>query len=273
MKDVFFYFLIYDANGFKRIQTDERKKNKMRNFLVLVLSFEFSVFSFKFSYATPSTHIWAPATDIQPYKKFNLTADFYVPMKKNDNGTRAAPVTNFGLTFGVLPSEKIQAEVGFDHIAGFGVADSYPFYFNGKVGTPEGSLKKGLPAFVLGAYALGTEKDLTDYNILYFKFAKSVPKIGKFSLGYYSGNEKLLLDAEGKTDNQGILAAWEKVVSEISDKLWVCVDYQEGMNSFGALNLGFSWVFSENTSMIFGYDIYNNSAIKPTYTTQVDINF
>lgn len=224
-------------------------------------------------YATPSTHIWAPATDIQAYKKFHLTADFYVPVKANDNGNWAVPVTNFGLTVGVLPYEKIQSEVGFDHIAGFGQADKYPFYFNAKVGTPEDSLRKGLPAFALGAYALGTKKDLTDYNILYFKFAKSAPKIGKFSLGYYSGNKKLLLDANGKVDNQGLLVAWEKVVSEISDKLWLCVDYQGGKNSFGALNLGFSWTFSENTSVIFAYDIYNNSAIKPTYTTQVDINF
>lgn len=249
--------------------------SKFRIFLFCfwALTINCGLSAINFLYGTPSTHIWAPATDIQPYKKFHLTADFYVPVKENDTGTWVAPVTNFGLTLGALPYEKIQAEVGFDHIAGFGVADGYPFYFNAKIGTPEDSLKKGLPAFVLGAYALGTKKDLTDYNVFYYKFAETLPKIGKFSVGYYSGNKKLLLDAQGNADNKGILAAWEKVVSEISDKLWVCLDYQGGKNSFGALNLGFSWAFSSSTSMIFAYDIYNNSSIKPTFTTQVDINF
>ncbi|HCJ67499.1 MAG TPA: hypothetical protein DHV62_09345 [Elusimicrobia bacterium] len=251
------------------------RNSRFRNFLFwfLIFTINCGLSTINCLYATPSTHIWAPATDIQPYKKFHLTADFYVPVKENDNGSWAAPVTNFGFTLGVLPYEKIQAEVGFDHIAGYGSADSYPFYFNAKIGTPEDSLKKGVPAFVFGTYALGTKKDITDYNIFYYKFAKTLPKIGKFSAGYYSGNEKLLLDTDGKADNGGILIAWEKVVSEISDKLWVCVDYQGGKNSFGALNLGFSWAFSSNTSVIFAYDIYNNSSIKPTYTTQVDINF
>lgn len=122
-------------------------------------------------------------------------------------------------------------------------------------------------------YAIGTKANLTNYNIFYFKFAKTLSKIGKFSVGYYSENEKLLLNPEGNSDNKGILLAWEKVVSEISDKLWFCIDYQAGKNSFGTVNLGFSWAFSENTSVIFGYNIYNNSSIKPTYTVQTDINF
>ncbi|MFN3966561.1 MAG: hypothetical protein ACK4JE_02550 [Endomicrobiia bacterium] len=247
---------------------------KKKCVFISVLIFDFVLLVFNCPlWSTPSTHIWSPSTDIQPYKKFHLTSDFYVPVKENDSGSWSAPVTNLGLTLGILPYKKIQAEIGFDHIAGYGPADSYPFYFNIKFGTPEGGFWKWQPAFVLGGYALGTKTDLTNYNILYLKFAKTLSKIGKFSFGYYWGNEKLLLGPDNKPDNKGILAAWEKVVSEISDRLWVCIDYQAGKNSFGALNFGFSWAFSENTSIIFGYDIYNNSSIKPTYTVQTDINF
>ena len=64
-------------------------------------------------------------------------------------------------------------------------------------------------------------------------------------------------------------------MSEISDKLWMAVDYQSGESYMGALNFGVSWAFSKNVSVIFGYDIYNNAYAggKNTFTTQLDINF
>jgi hypothetical protein len=34
-----------------------------------------------------------------------------------------------------------------------------------------------------------------------------------------------------------------------------------------------AYTFAPNTSIIFGYDYYNNSALKDTITVQVDINF
>lgn len=224
-------------------------------------------------FPTPSTHIWAPSCDIQPFKVVHLTADFYVPTVKNDNGDFASPVTNFGFTVGVLPFEKFQAEVGFDHIAGLGGLDEYPFYFNFKFGLPENSLLNISPQVAFGMYSIGTKEDLTNFNIAYLKFAKTFGSLGKLSFGWYIGNEKLLLDENGKVDNHGILVAYEKVVSEITDKLWICLDYQGGKNSYGSFNLGFSYKFADNVSVIFGYNIYNNSLIKPTYTIQTDIDF
>ncbi len=224
-------------------------------------------------FSTPSTHIWSPSCDIQAFKVFHLTADFYVPTAKDNFGNFASPVTNFGLTVGILPFEKFQAEVGFDHIAGFGLLDEYPFYFNFKFGLSENSLMDIFPQVAFGMYSIGTKKDLTDYNIFYVKVAKTFGSLGKISVGAYVGNDKLLLDENGNVDNQGILFAYEKVVSELTDKLWVCVDYQSGKNSYGSFNIGFSYKFSDNTSVIFGYNIYNNSLIKPTYTIQTDIDF
>jgi hypothetical protein len=64
-------------------------------------------------------------------------------------------------------------------------------------------------------------------------------------------------------------------MTEISDKLWMAVDYQGGNNALGAINFGVSWNFAKNVSVIFGYDIFKEKAVagQNTFTTQLDINF
>lgn len=215
--------------------------------------------------ATPSTHIWAPSTDVQAYGVFHLTHDVYIPVE----GAKAAPVTNEGLTVGVIPSDKVNMEIGFDLINGYGAADATPLYFNLKVGVPENALGDQIPAIAVGAYALGTKEDVTDYNIYYAKVGKTVGPAGRFSIGYFQGNEDLL----GKDENSGILLCWERTMAEISDNLWVAIDYQGSESAVGALSYGFSWKFAPNTSVIFGYDDYNDANLADTYTVQLDIDF
>src|SRR5512143_530064 len=101
--------------------------------------------------ATPSTQIWIPSTDIQAFKTFHLGFDDYVRVQKNPDGNFGPVIYDAGLTAGVLPFEKIQMEVGIDYIR-YGVTpfDDSPVYFNAKLGTPEGSLFKGSPAFAAG---------------------------------------------------------------------------------------------------------------------------
>lgn len=232
------------------------------------------------AFATPSTQIWIPSTDVQPYMKWHLGFDQYIKMEKSD-GTREANVINNGLTVGVLPFEKVQLEVGIDQRS-YGVepsTDSTPFYFNAKLGTPEGSLFGGSPALAVGGYDFGTnDYDSltmvgTDYNIVYALAAKTFGALGRVSLGYYQGSDKLLLDKNGVKDETGMLASWDKTVSEISDKLWVAVDYMSGDNGYGALSYGVAWKFAPNVGVILGMDKYNNENYKSTYTVQVDIDF
>ena len=65
-------------------------------------------FSAQSAMATPSTLFWTPATNyIQPFLLPHITFDTYF----ND---KAAYPINLGLTVGVLPFEKVQAEVGID---------------------------------------------------------------------------------------------------------------------------------------------------------------
>lgn len=225
--------------------------------------------------ATPSTQVWIPSTDVQPFKTLHFGFDTYVRGSSDDDGSRTAPLVVLGLTGGVLPFEKLQAEVGIDVMSGGGDADRYPLFFNAKFGTPEDSLFRYSPAIAVGGYNFGTKSDVTDQNVVYGLVARTFPVLGRLSAGYFVGNDKVLLDADGRKDEKGVLLSWDRTLSEISDKLWAAVDYQGSDSALGAFNFGISWAFAENVSVIFGYDIYNEKRTggENTFTVQLDINF
>lgn len=225
--------------------------------------------------ATPSTQIWSPSTDIQPYSVWHLTSDTYVRTSKA--GAITNNVYDAGLTVGVLPFEKIQLEAGFDYMetGTNSPADRNPMYLNAKLGTPENSLAAGSPALAIGGFNFGTRAGLTTQNIAYALAAKTLLALGRFSAGYYRGSRRVLVDESGRPANDGVILTWDRTMSEISDKLWFAVDYASGKSANGALNIGFAWSFAKNVSVIFAYDIYNNKKTggKDTFTTQVDINY
>lgn len=244
---------------------------KMMIFLVLcLLSLAPDIF------ATATTHIWAPSTDVQGYKKWHLTSDFYVPTESNSSGVRPNTITNFGLTVGALPFEKLNAEAGFDHKSGYGDMDDYPWYFNTKIGIPENAYGNFFPALAAGIYDVGTKENKTASNIVYAKAAKTFSSgdfsLGRISLGAFKGDGDLLVHGS-KKDNKGLLFAWERPVPELFDKLWVCVEYQGTRSSYGCWNTGFSWKFADNVSGLFGYNFYNDRDLADTYTVQMDIDF
>ena len=160
--------------------------------------------------ATPSTQIWIPSTDVQAYKTVHLGIDNYVRAERKDDGSRDPTVYDFGLTAGVLPIEKVQLEVGVDYLLNATPYDSYPLFFNAKLGTPEGSLFTNSPALAIGGFNFGTNSSSgsalrTDQNIVYALAAKTLPVVGRLSAGYFTGNDKVLLDENGKKENDGIL--------------------------------------------------------------------
>jgi hypothetical protein len=249
---------------------------KSLKFLLIALGLAVAFISSDAS-ATASTHIWGPSTDIQAFKLWHVTSDFYLPVKLDDNGNRVSTVTNLGLTVGILPFKKVNAEIGFDHKSGLGVLDNYPYYGNLKIGVPEGAFGKCCPGLALGILDFGFKEDYTDFNIAYAKIAKTVSlgktQFGRLSIGYFTGNENLLLDGEGEKDNSGVMFAWERTINEISDKFWLCAEYMGSKSAYGTLNFGAAWKFAPNVSMIAGYDIYNDDAFLNTATIQVDIDF
>lgn len=248
---------------------------------VIVIAIVLCFLGSEVSFSTPSTQIWIPSTDFQKWKTMHLGIDNYVRTAKI-NGIRGAGMIDFGLTTGLLPFEKFQGEIGMDYLyMGDNNYDDHPIYFNAKTGLPEDALFKNSPAVALGAFNLGLKKNLTNYNIIYGVIAKTIPILGRLTAGYYTGNDKILVDENLKEANSGLLFSWDRTMTEISDKLWLAVDYQGGKSYLGALNLGASWAFSKNVSVIFGYDIYinknayynTNNQNANSFTMQVDINF
>ena len=224
--------------------------------------------------ATPSTQIWIPSTDIQPFGTVHLGIDDYIRTQKNPDGTYSPIAYDLGPEVGVLPFDKVQMEVGIDYIRGLSsAADDRPIFFNAKLGTPEDSMFKWSPALAVGSYDLGYSSK-TNYALTYALAARTFPIIGRISAGWYIGNAALLTDQNGNHDNNGVLLSWDRTMTEISDKLWLGVDYQGGNNLFGAYSFGGSWAFSKNVSVLVGYDVYARKATggQPTFTTQLDIN-
>jgi hypothetical protein len=220
-------------------------------------------------YATPSTIIWIPSVDFQGYKSFHLGIDNYAyDFNGVKPGSGTAFPTDLGLTVGVLPDTIVLAEIGFDYMT----PQWSPFLLNAKVGVPEGAFTDWSPALAVGGFGFGFAKNVTDFNILYGMVGKTFPVLGRIEVGYFTGNKNLLIDpSTGKTDNSGVLVSWDRMIPEISENLWLAVDYQGTKSSFGAFSYGLAWTFSKNVSVIFARDVFN-ADIPSAFTMQLDIN-
>jgi hypothetical protein len=226
--------------------------------------------------ATYSGQIWIPSTDAKGFGEVNISIDNYLRFSSADNA--GATTYDAGLTVGVLPFEKLRLEVGVDYLTdGLQGQDStmsdHPAYFNVKAAVPEDTAFKGMPALAVGMFGMNTADTALSANILYGLVAKTLPVVGRISAGGYHGAEQSL-----GSNNNGLLLSWDRSIPEISDKLWVAVDYMSGNNAFGALSAGAAWAFTPNVSLLVGVNVYNpfqdeKPGGKPTVTTQLDINF
>ena len=231
------------------------------------------------AYATPSTTYWTPmAMDIQGYGVWHLGIDnYFTTTKKAASGEQGDFPTDIGLTVGVLPGEKIQMELGIDAL----YPSDNPYYFNAKIGAPEGALFKGAPALQVGLFNVGTKKDVTNQNIFYGVIGKTIPVLGRLSAGPYSGNSKLLVDKNGEKENTGFMVAFDRGFMPAKDQAgeynkWViAADYASGDNAFGGGGVGVYYYVTKNISLLTGPVWFNERAINGAmkWTTQLDINF
>ncbi|MEW6751223.1 MAG: hypothetical protein AB1505_09630 [Candidatus Latescibacterota bacterium] len=241
----------------------------------LLLSVGICLAAAELSLATPSTQIWVPSTDVQPYGTLHLGIDNYTTVLREARHGGHDFATDYGLTLGALRLGPVQGEVGVDL---FEPTDD-PLSFHAKLALPQGALGRHAPAMAVGGFGFGTqtkdEAPRTDYNILYALAAESLHPVGRLSAGYYWGNGEVLVDARGREGSRGLLLSWDRTVPEISDKLWLAVDYQSGPNAFGATSLGGAWSFAPNVSLIVGYVLLGEEALsgKDLWTTQLDVNF
>lgn len=223
-------------------------------------------------HATPSTTYWTPGTtDVQPYGVWHIGIDNYYTISSKIGNVKAPNdlATDLGLTVGVLPYEKINLEVGIDYLEG----QDYPLFFNAKFGTPEGSIFPGAPALNLGIFNVGTKNDVTNYNIVHAMVGKSIPMVGRLHVGYYSGNEDLMVDKKGEKENDGFMIGYDRWI--VKDKFMFAADYASGENALGGGGFGVYWFFAPNASLLTGPVWFENDAVNGDWkwTTQLDINF
>lgn len=250
----------------------------MKTKLAAVMIFLTLVFMAGIAHATPSTTYWTPMTvDIQPYGVLHLGVDnYFTVFRKAANGGGSFPA-DFGLTLGVLPSEKIQMEIGVDLLE----SSDYPLYFNGKIGTPEDALFKGSPTFQIGIFNVGTKNNVTNQNIVFGVIGKTIPGVGRISAGPYAGNKKVLVDKDGNKENTGFMAAFDRGFIPVKDKegneyskIVFAADYASGKNAIGGGGFGLYYYFTKDISLLTGPVWFNEEAIngKWKWTIQLDIN-
>jgi len=236
--------------------------------------------------AAPSTQIWIPSTDVQPFMLGHIGVDNYFRNQHDDAREREPNLLQLGLTLGVLPFEKLQLEIGIDYLTAAGNPnDRYPWSGNAKLGIPEKALFGFSPSIAVGVYNAGRAREFrsdslsftrSGQNIAYALAGETLPlprtasSLGRFSGGYYHGSRKALLP-----DNTGLLLSWDRSMTEISEKLWLAVDYLGGNNANAALSYGVAWRFYRKASLLFGYNDFRRSSLAgdDTFTVQLDLDF
>ncbi len=245
------------------------------------------------AFSAPSAQINIPSTDAKGLGEVAIAVTNYAKFSsKPDTGTN---LFSAGVETGVLPFEKVKLEIGADYNTSgtSSVADDHPIYFNAKLATAEDLFFSGMPAIAVGAYNLGSydkperQPDglSTRQNVSYALLAKTLPVIGRLSVGSYYGSARALAVGSNQShNNSGVMASWDRIISEVSDKLWLGMDYMSGNNANGEISFGGSWSFTKQVTLLVGVVVYNpfytvsqadNGLLpggKPALTTQLTIN-
>jgi hypothetical protein len=198
--------------------------------------------------ATPSTLVWIPSTDMQGSETSHLGVDNYFPPVEGDS----LPV-DIGLTLG-----SGRLEYGVDWFGG----EDDPLQFNAKallLDQPESGVRA-----VVGAYAVGTDRRTTGYDIIYALASKEF-EFGRLTAGYAVGDRDLLAP-----DHQMVLLGWDRT---LNDRWWAAVDYQSGESSFGALSAGTAYAFAPDASLLIGFVDMKAPGSDDLVTVQLDLNF
>jgi hypothetical protein len=225
--------------------------------------------------ATPSTTYWSPATTyVQPFLVPHLTYDTYF------GETGAYPIDT-GITIGILPFEKVQAEIGFDLF--------YPgktkngFLLNAKLVLPEGAFGDYVPGFSVGVQNVGFATDINNLSLIHATVAKTFPVVGNIAVGgFYGVNDKLMLDAAGNKAQAGAMVAWTSPDINVKvtglDKIVVLADVMTGKSAFGAAGAGLAFYFTPAIDVITGPVFFFEKGVQPgaskmLWTVQLDVDF
>jgi hypothetical protein len=215
--------------------------------------------------------------DIQPYGVGHWGVDnYFTVFRRAEDGGGSFP-TDANFTLGVLPGDKLKLEIGVDLVE----ASDYPVYFNAKLGYTEGGLFAGAPALQLGIANVGTKSGVTNQNLVYLVIGKTIPGVGRLSVAPYRGNPDLLVDAQGKEENTGFMAAFDRGFHPVKgpdgvefNRFVLAADYASGDNALGGAGIGLYYYFTPNVSLVAGPVWFNEEAIngESKWSIQLDIN-
>jgi len=238
------------------------------------------------AWATPSTIFWTPATTyIQPFLVPHLGMDVYFNDKAN------YPI-NLGFTIGVLPFEKIQAEVGLDVFFPYWgsqaifLSPAGALALNAKIGTPEGSFAEWSPGISGGIFGVGLNQ-ATQFSILHAEIGKTFFFGNLTAGGYYGagGVGALWSDVDGAPVTRGGFIGSYTSPDLVFDlkglyKINFFADIQTGNNAFSAAGGGIGVFFTPSIDILTGPVFFLNKYTQPGMSTMmwsvqldVDIDF
>ncbi len=225
------------------------------------------------AWATPSTLFWTPATTyIQPFLLPHVTYDSYF----ND---KAMYPMDVGLTMGILPFEKFQAEVGFDAFLPY-----YNFYFaspagplqlNAKLGLVEGAYGDWFPGITAGIYGVGLTSG-TSFDVLHAEIGKTF-FFGALTVGGYygaGGGDAIWSDVDGVVLGRGgFIGSYVSpdVVLDLKGlyKINFFADIQTGNNAYSAGAAGIGIYFTPAIDILTGPIFFLNKNAQPGLSTMM----
>jgi hypothetical protein len=235
------------------------------------------------AWATPSTVFWTPATTyVQPFLLPHLTFDTYF----ND---KAAYPIDLGVTVGVLPFEKVQAEVGIDFffpywgLNYFFVQPAGALLLNAKVGLTEGAFGEWFPGISGGIMGVGLNQG-TQFDVLHAEVGKTFFFGALTAGGYYGagGANAIWSDVDGVVLTRGgFMASYVSpdVVLDLKGlyKINFCADIMTGNSAFAAAGGGIGVYFTPSIDVITGPVFFLNKYSQPAgstmmWTVQLDVD-
>lgn len=232
----------------------------------------FVLFSAHTLWALPSRDLWIPQTRTLKLdrKRLELQQTFNIDKRDGDTN-RPEQTSSVGIAYGLLDSEVLGAEVGLDWREPARTEASEALRFNGRIRLFDLE-KKGF-AFALGADAVGVKSGVSDVNLVYFVMQNDFSGFLVAEIGAYTGNSRLLVDQNGKEDNQGALVGLWRYLDE-NRQIKFGLEWMSGLNSFGYIFTGVSFRLKEVIVAAVGYGYSNNrESMRDTALVRLGLEF
>jgi len=238
----------------------ERKPTALRAGILAALCFFVFI---KTAGATPTDTIGIPSTDILERGSGQLKIESNISESPQERHN--AP-SELGLEYGVARKWEAGADLNG--------AGSKSVNLNFKYGVEE---KKRLPAFAIGAYAIGIGRkaqNKLNYEMWYAVAGKTIPRFARVTAGGYYGTSNLINDVDNQQNKTGLLLSLDR---QFTEKLWAAADYLSGNNLYGAKGVGVSYDITRSNSLCLSYMFYNAKQIadrkKDVFSAQIEINY